>query len=128
MLFSVSSRRSNPGTSINTPRSRPLKGVMVDFTALGGVGIISVASNEIPREMAEMTRAALSNDWDTARRVHRKYLPLMQANFIESNPLPVKALLAMDRRMRAAPTEATLAPKHPVAATPLFDRQLDGGL
>src|SRR6266513_1966444 len=63
--------------------------------ALGGVGIISVASNEIPREMAEMTRAALNNDWATARRIHRKYLPLMQANFIESNPLPVKAVLAM---------------------------------
>src|SRR5437867_6205781 len=63
--------------------------------ALGGVGIISVASNEIPREMAEMTRAALNNDWATARQIHRKYLPLMQANFIESNPLPVKAVLAM---------------------------------
>ena len=63
--------------------------------ALGGVGIISVASNEIPREMAEMTRAALNNDWNAARTIHRKYLPLMQANFIESNPLPVKAVLAM---------------------------------
>src|SRR6202165_3627954 len=63
--------------------------------ALGGVGIISVASNEIPREMAEMTRAALSNDWETARRIHRKFLPLMLANFIESNPLPVKAVRAM---------------------------------
>jgi len=63
--------------------------------ALGGVGIISVASNEIPHEMSEMARAALSNDWDTARHLQRKYLPLMQANFIESNPLPVKAVLAM---------------------------------
>jgi hypothetical protein len=45
--------------------------------------------------MATMTRAALSNDWDTARRIHRKYLLLMVANFIESNPLPVKAVLAM---------------------------------
>ncbi len=63
--------------------------------ALGGVGIISVASNEIPREMAEMTRAALNNDWGAARRINRKYLGLMQANFIESNPLPVKAALAM---------------------------------
>src|SRR6201984_2681664 len=63
--------------------------------ALGGVGIISVASNEIPAEMAALTRAALNNDWTTARNLHRKYLPLMQANFIESNPLPVKAVLAM---------------------------------
>jgi len=69
--------------------------VTLPVIAVGGVGIISVASNEIPREMAEMTCAALNNDWDTARRLHRKYLPLMQANFIESNPLPVKAVLAM---------------------------------
>src|SRR6478672_187288 len=54
--------------------------------ALGGVGVISVASNEIPREMSEMTRAALNNDWTTARTLLRRYLPLMQANFIESSP------------------------------------------
>jgi len=69
--------------------------ITLPVIALGGVGIISVASNEIPAEMAAMTRAALSNDWVTARSIHRKYLPLMQANFIESNPLPVKAVLAM---------------------------------
>jgi len=69
--------------------------VTLPVIALGGVGIISVASNEIPREMSEMTRAALANDWATARGLHRKYLALMQANFIESNPLPAKAVLAM---------------------------------
>jgi 4-hydroxy-tetrahydrodipicolinate synthase len=69
--------------------------VTLPVIALGGVGIISVASNEIPREMASMTRAALNNDWAAARSLHRKYLPLMQANFIESSPLPVKAALAM---------------------------------
>ena len=69
--------------------------ITLPVIALGGVGIISVASNEIPHEMASMTRAALANDWDTARALHRKYLALMQANFIESNPLPVKAALAM---------------------------------
>jgi 4-hydroxy-tetrahydrodipicolinate synthase len=69
--------------------------VTLPVIALGGVGIISVVSNEIPAEMTQMTRAALNNDWDTARRIFRKYLPLMQANFIESNPLPVKAVLAM---------------------------------
>jgi len=63
--------------------------------ALGGVGIVSVASNEIPREMSEMTNAALSNDWTAARSIHRKYLTLMEANFMESNPMPVKAVLAM---------------------------------
>jgi 4-hydroxy-tetrahydrodipicolinate synthase len=69
--------------------------VTLPVIALGGVGVISVASNEIPREMAEMTRAALNNDWNAARAIHRKYLPLMQANFIESSPLPVKAVLTM---------------------------------
>ena len=69
--------------------------ITLPVIALGGVGIISVASNEIPHEMAVMTRAALNNDWAQARSIHRKYLPLMQANFIESNPLPVKAVLAM---------------------------------
>jgi 4-hydroxy-tetrahydrodipicolinate synthase len=63
--------------------------------ALGGVGVISVAANEIPHEMTALTRAALNNDWPTARALTRKYLPLMQANFIESSPLPVKAALAM---------------------------------
>ena len=66
---------------------------------LGGVGIISVASNEIPAEMTRMTQAALANKWDMARMLFRKYLPLMQANFIESNPGPVKAVLAMMGRM-----------------------------
>jgi 4-hydroxy-tetrahydrodipicolinate synthase len=69
--------------------------VTLPVIALGGVGVISVASNEIPREMSEITRAALNNDWQTARTIHRKYLPLMQANFIESSPLPVKAVLSM---------------------------------
>jgi 4-hydroxy-tetrahydrodipicolinate synthase len=73
--------------------------ITLPVIALGGVGIISVASNEIPAEMAGLTRAALNNDWTTARSIHRKYLPLMQANFIESNPLPVKAVLAMMGRI-----------------------------
>jgi 4-hydroxy-tetrahydrodipicolinate synthase len=73
--------------------------VTLPLIALGGAGIISVVSNEIPHEMAEMTRAALDNDWTTARRLHRRFLPLMQANFIESNPMPVKAALAMMGRI-----------------------------
>jgi 4-hydroxy-tetrahydrodipicolinate synthase len=69
--------------------------VTLPVISLGGVGIVSVASNEIPHEMAAMTRAALANDWAAARSLQRKYLPLMEANFIESSPLPVKAVLAM---------------------------------
>ena len=67
--------------------------------ALGGVGVISVAGNEIPHEMAQMTRLALTNDWAAARLLYRKYLALMQVNFIESNPMPVKAALAMMGRI-----------------------------
>ncbi len=69
--------------------------VTLPVIALGGVGLISVASNEIPAEMSGMIRSAMNDDWDAARQVMRKFLPLMQANFIESSPLPVKAVLAM---------------------------------
>jgi 4-hydroxy-tetrahydrodipicolinate synthase len=73
--------------------------VTLPVIALGGVGIVSVASNEIPKEMSEMTAAALDNDWKKARAIHRRYVKLMQANFIESNPMPVKAVLAMMGRI-----------------------------
>jgi 4-hydroxy-tetrahydrodipicolinate synthase len=67
--------------------------------AVGGVGVISVTSNTFPKDMAAMTRAALNDDWKTARSLYHKYLALMQAHFIESNPLPVKAVLAMMGRI-----------------------------
>jgi 4-hydroxy-tetrahydrodipicolinate synthase len=73
--------------------------ITLPVISLGGVGIVSVASNEIPREMAEMTRAALANDWEKARGIQKKFLPLMQANFLESNPGPAKAVLAMMGRV-----------------------------
>ena len=62
--------------------------------ALGGRGLISVASNEIPAEMTALCAAALSDQWDEARRLQRKYLPLMEMNFWESSPGPAKAALA----------------------------------
>jgi 4-hydroxy-tetrahydrodipicolinate synthase len=68
--------------------------------AVGGAGLVSVASNEIPREMATMVHAALNNDWPTARGLHRKFFPLMQANFWETSPGPVKAVLAMMGRIQ----------------------------
>jgi 4-hydroxy-tetrahydrodipicolinate synthase len=67
--------------------------------AVGGVGVISVTSNTFPHDMAAMTRAALNDDWKTARGLYHKYLALMQAHFIESNPLPVKAVLTMMGRI-----------------------------
>src|SRR6266481_97998 len=73
--------------------------ITLPVISLGGVGIISVASNEIPKEMSDLTNAALDNDWERARAIHRRFLPLMQAHFIESSPMPVKAVLAMMGRI-----------------------------
>ncbi len=63
--------------------------------ALGGDGLISVASNEAPELMARMVNLALDGNWDEARELHYRLLPLMEVNFIESSPGPVKAGLAM---------------------------------
>ncbi len=63
--------------------------------ALGGDGLVSVASNEVPDLMTRMTDLALAGDWTAARALHYKLLPLMEGNFIESNPGPVKAAMAI---------------------------------
>ena len=63
--------------------------------AVGGVGLISVASNAIPQQMARMVQAALSDDWTAARRINRQYFRLMQAHFWEASPAPIKAVLSM---------------------------------
>ncbi len=68
--------------------------------AMGGDGVISVASNEIPVAMAELCGAALRGDWDRARTLHARWLPLFRANFRGGpNPVPVKAALAMMGRI-----------------------------
>lgn len=63
--------------------------------ALGGDGLISVASNEVPDLMSRMVDLALAGDWEEARALHYRLLPLMETNFIESSPGPVKAAMAM---------------------------------
>ncbi len=63
--------------------------------ALGGAGLISVASNVIPAQMAQMVNAALANDWMTARRINRFFYRLMLAHFWEPSPAPVKAVMAI---------------------------------
>src|SRR5689334_17566171 len=73
--------------------------VTLPVIAYGGVGIVSVCSNEIPAEMSQLAQAALDGDWKRARDIQRKFLALMQINFIESNPMPVKAALAMMGRI-----------------------------
>jgi len=62
--------------------------------AVGGHGIISVAGNEVPGEMARMAECAERNDFAAARRIHAELLPLLLVNFIESNPIPVKSAMA----------------------------------
>jgi len=63
--------------------------------ALGGHGIISVASNEAPAMMARFAEACLEGRWDEARNLNRRLYPLMKVNFVESSPIPVKAALSM---------------------------------
>jgi 4-hydroxy-tetrahydrodipicolinate synthase len=69
--------------------------VTLPLIALGGRGLISVVSNEIPAQMTRLVRLCLDNDFPAARELQRRYLPLMEVNFIESNPIPVKAAMAL---------------------------------
>ena len=67
--------------------------------AIGGAGLVSVASNEIPGEMTRLVAAALDGDWKTARALNRRYFPLITANFWEPSPGPVKSVMAMMGRL-----------------------------
>jgi 4-hydroxy-tetrahydrodipicolinate synthase len=69
--------------------------VTLPAMAVGARGVISVASNQVPGELSAMVEAAERNDFAAARAIHQRLLPLMLANFAESNPIPVKATLAM---------------------------------
>lgn len=69
--------------------------ITLPLCALGGRGVISVVSNQIPGEMTRLTQAAMAGDLATARAMQRQWLPLMEINFVESNPIPVKAAMAM---------------------------------
>lgn len=69
--------------------------ITIPLMALGGRGVISVVSNEIPGEMTQLAQACLKGDYESARAIQRRYLPLMNVNFVESNPIPVKAAMAM---------------------------------
>jgi 4-hydroxy-tetrahydrodipicolinate synthase len=69
--------------------------ITIPLIALGGRGVISVASNEIPAEMTAIAQACLRNDFAAARQIQAKFLPLMNINFVESNPIPVKAAMAL---------------------------------
>jgi 4-hydroxy-tetrahydrodipicolinate synthase len=68
--------------------------ITLPLISLGGRGVISVVSNEIPGEMSSLVRLALQGNFFGAREMHRRYHPLMEVNFVESNPIPVKAAMA----------------------------------
>ena len=63
--------------------------------ALGGAGVVSVASNIVPDRMKQLTQAALQGEWERARRLHYELLPLFKGIFLETNPIPIKAAMAM---------------------------------
>jgi 4-hydroxy-tetrahydrodipicolinate synthase len=88
-------------------------GMALPVVALGGAGLVSVASNEIPAEMATMVKAALEGDWVSARRLYRRYFALLTANFLESNPGPVKCVMALMGRLE----ESYRLPMVPVSAS-----------
>jgi len=102
-IVAVKEASGNIGQIMDIIRDRPAKFRVLagdDMTALpvvalGGDGVVSVVSNEAPGMMRTLIDAALEGDHARARELHYKLLPLMNANFIESNPIPVKAALAM---------------------------------
>jgi 4-hydroxy-tetrahydrodipicolinate synthase len=85
--------------------------VTLPVISLGGRGVISVVSNEIPVEMSQLTRLALQGDFPGARAIHRRYHSLMEINFVESNPIPVKAAMAEMGLLEAAWRLPLVAPK-----------------
>jgi 4-hydroxy-tetrahydrodipicolinate synthase len=85
--------------------------ITLPLAALAGRGVISVVSNEIPAEMTQLTRLAVSGDFVAARELHRRYLPLMEINFVESNPGPVKAAMAEMRLLEPVWRLPLVAPR-----------------
>jgi 4-hydroxy-tetrahydrodipicolinate synthase len=85
--------------------------ITLPVISLGGRGVISVVSNEIPAEMSQLTRLALQGDFAGARAIHRRYHALMEINFVESNPIPVKAAMAEMGLLEAAWRLPLVAPK-----------------
>ena len=84
-------------------------GLPVAVMAIGGRGLISVASNAVPAEMVQIIELAERGDFAAARRLHGWLLPFLQVNFVEANPIPVKAALAMLGRP-AGPPRLPLVP------------------
>jgi 4-hydroxy-tetrahydrodipicolinate synthase len=90
--------------------------ITLPLIALGGRGVISVVSNEIPAEMSQMVSLALAGRFVEAREIHRRYHPLMEINFVESNPGPVKAAMAEMFLLEPAWRLPLVAPQPPSLA------------
>ena len=88
--------------------------------AVGGHGIISVAANGVPEEMARMVELAEANDFAAAQKIHASLMPFLTVNFIEANPIPIKSAMAMmgllDERYRLPMVPPTAASKEKIAA------------
>jgi 4-hydroxy-tetrahydrodipicolinate synthase len=69
--------------------------VTIPLMALGGRGVISVVANQIPAEMTQLAQSCLRGDFESARKIQARFLPLMNVNFVESNPIPVKAAMGL---------------------------------
>ncbi|MSR22230.1 MAG: 4-hydroxy-tetrahydrodipicolinate synthase [Gemmatimonadetes bacterium] len=102
-------------------------GLGLAIMALGGDGVVSVAANEIPDRMKELVTAALSNDIGRARALHYELLPLLTANFIESNPVPVKTALHLMGHM-GPHVRGPLVPLSPGSLATLRKVLLEAGL
>lgn len=87
--------------------------ISLPMIALGADGVISVVANEVPGLFKQMVSAALNGRWDEARELHYKLLPLMEINFVESNPIPVKTAVAMMGKIK----ENFRLPLVPMSAT-----------
>jgi 4-hydroxy-tetrahydrodipicolinate synthase len=102
-IVAVKEASGNVGQMMDIIRDRPADfrvlcgddALALAVVAMGGDGVVSVASNQAPRMMTDIINAGLEGDFARARGLHYKLLPLMNINFIESNPIPVKAALAM---------------------------------
>ena len=82
-----------PSKSVSSPA--PAGTALLVVVLLGGVGVVSVASNLLPRQVSDLCHACVEGRFDEARKLNRQLTPIFKAMFIESNPIPVKAALAM---------------------------------
>lgn len=117
-IIGVKEASANMEQILTILRDRP-KGFLVlsgddawslPLIAAGGDGVISVIGNEAPRAMSEMVSLALRGDFDGARMIHNRLLPLMIGNFLESNPIPVKSALKMMGILDSDTLRSPLAP------------------